>query len=106
MIHIDITAWIAHIWSKTYVISFAQAIHDYVANEADELSFKVLGRESIFSHSQPLFILFTFAQAGDIVYVLDMSETDWWKARIKGKEGQVNKQARKLQATLDRNYES
>jgi len=43
------------------------AIHDYVANEADELSFK----------------------AGDIVYVLDMSETDWWKARIKGKEGQV-----------------
>jgi len=43
------------------------AIHDYMANEADELSFK----------------------AGDIVYVLDMSETDWWKARIKGKEGQV-----------------
>jgi len=43
------------------------AIHDYVANEADELSFK----------------------AGDIVYVLDMSETDWWKARVKGKEGQV-----------------
>ena len=77
--------WIAHISIKTYVISFAQAIHDYVANEADELSFKVLGRES---HS--LFIL-TFAQAGDIVYVLDMSETDWWKARVKGKEGQVNK---------------
>jgi len=43
------------------------AIHDYVANEADELSFK----------------------EGDIVYVLDMSDTDWWKARIKGKEGQV-----------------
>lgn len=33
----------------------------------------------------------TFAKAGDIVYVLDMSETDWWKARIKGKEGQVQK---------------
>jgi len=43
------------------------AIHDYAANEADELSFK----------------------AGDIVYVLDMADTDWWKARVKGKEGQV-----------------
>ena len=29
------------------------------------------------------------SKAGDIVYVLDMADTDWWKARVKGKEGQV-----------------
>ena len=71
-------------------ILFTQAIHDYVANEVDELSFKV-GWRKVVLHNFHHFFSQSFAKAGDIVYVLDMSDTDWWKARIKGKEGQVKK---------------
>jgi len=28
-------------------------------------------------------------KAGDILYILDMSEEDWWKARCKGREGLI-----------------
>ena len=66
-----------------------------MANEVDELSFKVGGTESFFTHFPPKILHFfirSFVKAGDIVYVLDMSDTDWWKARVKGKEGQVSKQ--------------
>jgi len=42
-----------------------RAIYDYKANDDDELSFN----------------------AGDILYVLDSTDPDWWKARCKGIEG-------------------
>jgi len=48
-------------------VKIMRAIFDYSAEEADELSFAV----------------------GDILYILDQSEDDWWKARCKGKEGLI-----------------
>jgi hypothetical protein len=51
-----------------HLLKLSQAIFDYTSNEADELSF----------------------DAGDIVYVLDWADPDWWRARCKGREGQVH----------------
>eukprot|EP00092_Neocalanus_flemingeri_P029867 GFUD01032432.1.p1 GENE.GFUD01032432.1~~GFUD01032432.1.p1 ORF type:complete len:220 (-),score=76.73 GFUD01032432.1:141-800(-) len=48
-------------------VKIMRAIFDYSAEEEDELSFL----------------------AGDILYILDQSEDDWWKARCKGKEGLI-----------------
>ena len=48
-------------------VKIMRAIYDYTAEEEDELSFLV----------------------GDILYILDQSEDDWWKARCKGKEGLI-----------------
>jgi len=48
-------------------VKIMRAIFDYNAEEEDELSFSV----------------------GDILYILDQSEDDWWKARCKGKEGLI-----------------
>jgi len=48
-------------------VKIMRAIYDYRAEEEDELSFTV----------------------GDILYILDQSEEDWWKARCKGKEGLI-----------------
>ena len=59
-----------------------------MANEADELSFKVKSFYTI-PITDEHFEIYSFLKAGDIVYVLEMSDTDWWKARVKGKEGQV-----------------
>jgi len=48
-------------------VKIMRAVYDYTAEEEDELSFVV----------------------GDILYILDQSEEDWWKARCKGKEGLI-----------------
>jgi len=48
-------------------VKIMRAVYDYTAEEEDELSFI----------------------SGDILYILDMSDQDWWKARCKGKEGLV-----------------
>jgi len=48
-------------------IKIMKAIYDYQEQEPDELSF----------------------HAGDIVYVLDQTDDDWWRARCKGREGLV-----------------
>jgi len=48
-------------------VKILTAVYDYSAEEEDELSF----------------------QAGDMIYVLDSSDADWWRARVKGKEGLV-----------------
>ena len=44
-----------------------RAVYDYTGEEEDELSFS----------------------AGDILYVVDSSDPDWWRARCKGQEGLV-----------------
>ena len=44
-----------------------RAVFDYTAEEEDELSFS----------------------EGDILYVVDSSDPDWWKARCKGVEGLI-----------------
>jgi len=41
-------------------VKIMRAVYDYTAEEEDELSFVV----------------------GDILYILDQSEEDWWKARL------------------------
>ena len=41
-----------------------QAIYDFTSTEEDELSF----------------------QSGDILYVLDWADKDWWRARCKGRQ--------------------
>jgi len=48
-------------------VKIMRAVYDYTAEEADELSFV----------------------SGDILYILDRSDQDWWKARCKGKEGLI-----------------
>ena len=48
-------------------VKIMRAVYDYTAEEEDELSFA----------------------AGDILYILDQSDDDWWKARCKGKEGLI-----------------
>merc|ERR1711874_668820 len=50
---------------KPRKVKILTAVYDYSAEEEDELSF----------------------QAGDMIYVLDSSDADWWRAR--GKEGLV-----------------
>merc|ERR1712038_466830 len=52
---------------KPRKVKILTAVYDYSAEEEDELSF----------------------QAGDMIYVLDSSDVDWWRARVKGKEGLV-----------------
>merc|ERR1719481_668650 len=48
-------------------VKVMRAIYTYRAEEEDELSFS----------------------EGDILYILDQQDTDWWRARCKGKEGLV-----------------
>ena len=48
-------------------VKLMKAIFNYQAQEEDELSFST----------------------GDHLYILDQTDTDWWKARRKGVEGLV-----------------
>merc|ERR1712126_123626 len=48
-------------------VKVMRALYDYTGEEEDELSFN----------------------AGDILYVVDSSDPDWWRARCKGQEGLI-----------------
>lgn len=48
-------------------MKFFRATFAYNTNETDELSF----------------------EEGDLIYIVDDSDTSWWKARLRGKEGLV-----------------
>lgn len=71
-------------------LKFVRAQFAYQGQEADELSFSEVNKKVV---SKIIFASSCFPNStaqGDLLYILDdKSDSDWWRARCRGKEGLV-----------------